>query len=98
MKGWKALFRRPKTNGGKDIARIGIGPLRMCLKKVYGCDIPHETTLIIPRVEMRTHLKTPLFSYRKEIIYNSVTIVDAPRAPLPGEPDQISPARPPMLP
>lgn len=69
----------------KDKARVEIGPLKMALEKKYTYDHPHETSLFIPRVEIREKIETPFFTRTKEIIYNSITIVDAPRAPLSGE-------------
>lgn len=62
-----------------DTAVIRIGPLRMGLQKNCDGDIPCEVSLIGPRVEIRTCLKAPFFTFTKETVYNSVTIVDAPR-------------------
>lgn len=66
----------------KDQAKIEIGPLKMFLEKQYKYDHPHETSLYIPRVEIREKIESFLFTKTKETIYNSITIVDAPRAPL----------------
>lgn len=85
MKGIKGFFKHTEKWGNKDLARIKIGPLMMELEKIYDFDTPHEVTLVIPRVEIRKKVQTPLFTFAKEIIYNSVTIVDAPRHPLAGE-------------
>ena len=83
------FFRHHGYKKHKDTALIEIGPLHMGIKKGCGCgcDLPREVSLIVPRVEIRTSLKTPFFTFTKETIYNSVTIVDAPRAPLAGERD-----------
>jgi len=55
----------------------------MALAKRCTCDLPREINLIVPRVEIRTCLKTPFFTFTKETVYNSVTIVDAPVGRLP---------------
>lgn len=68
-----------------DYARIELGPLKMKMKKYYNYERPHEISVIVPRVEMRKEIKSPFFTLTEEIIYNSVTIVNAPQAPLAGE-------------
>lgn len=68
-----------------DCAKIKLGPLKMGIKKIYNYDDPHEITVVVPRVEIRKRVETPFFTKTTEIIYNSVTIVDAPQAPLSGE-------------
>jgi len=79
------LFFKNKLNKNKDQAEIEIGPLKMFLEKKYKYNHPHETSLFIPRVEIREKIESFFFTKTKEIIYNSITIVDAPRAPLSGE-------------
>lgn len=69
----------------KDFAKVELLPLKMELNKVYTYDEPHELSLFIPRVEIREKIETPFFTKTKETIYNSITIVDAPRAPLSEE-------------
>lgn len=68
-----------------DKAEIRIGDLVMKLDKSYAYDKPHEISIIVPRVEIREKIETPFFKKTKETIYNGVTIVDAPKAPLSGE-------------
>jgi hypothetical protein len=79
------VFFKNKFSENKDKAQIQIGPLKMFLEKKYRYDHPHETSLYIPRVEIREKIEFFSFSKTKETIYNSITIVDAPRAPLSGE-------------
>ena len=71
------FFRQPEKKS--DTAKIEIGPLRMGLKKSCGGDPTREVSFIVPRVEIRTSLKTPFFTFTKETVYSSVTIVDAAR-------------------
>jgi len=79
------IFLKRFSLKNKDKAKIEIGPLKMFLEKKYKYDFPHETSLYIPRVEIREKIESPFFTKTKETIYNSITIVDAPRAPLSGE-------------
>ncbi|NLT94617.1 MAG: hypothetical protein GXW85_03630 [Clostridia bacterium] len=79
------IYLKNKLLKNKDKAQIEIGPLQMLLEKKYKYDHPHETSLYIPRVEIRERIEFFSFSKTREIIYNSITIVDAPRAPLSGE-------------
>lgn len=78
--------KKSSTNGNMDCswarARISLGPLLLELDKTYNYPTPHEVTLVVPRVEIRKKLQTPFFTWSKEYIYNSVTLVDAPQAPL----------------
>lgn len=84
MKKFYRFFKKTfYTN--KDQAQIQIGPLKMFLEKNYKYDYPHETSLYIPRVEIREKTESFLFTKTKETIFNSITIVSAPRAPLSGE-------------
>ena len=57
----------------------------MHMSKTYNYDTPHEFSMYVPRVEIRENLRTLFFTKSREIIYNSVTIVDAPQHPLAGE-------------
>jgi hypothetical protein len=79
------IYLKNKITKNKDKAKIEIGPLLMVLEKKYKYNHPHETSLYIPRVEIREKIEFFSFSKTKETIYNSITIVDAPRAPLSGE-------------
>jgi hypothetical protein len=58
-------FRFIKNNilyRNKDRAIIQIGSLKMLLEKKYKYDHPHETSLYIPRVEMREKIECFLFT------------------------------------
>ncbi|KJS83395.1 MAG: hypothetical protein JM58_12835 [Peptococcaceae bacterium BICA1-8] len=79
------IFLKKFSLINKNKAKVEIGPLKMFLEKKYKYDYPHETSLYIPRVEIREKIESPFFTKTKETIYNSITIVDAPRAPLSGE-------------
>ena len=81
--GHAEFFQNTDKKKDHDAARIKIGPLRMALAKRCPCERPREISLVVPRVEIRTCLKTPFFTFTKETVYNSVTIVDAPVGPMP---------------
>lgn len=80
---------------------IKLADLKMTLYDTFTNDPPHEVSIYVPRVEIREKVQTILFTKSREIIYNSITIVDAPRHPLAGEgstkvipsPTQQSPAK-----
>ncbi|MFZ7102811.1 MAG: hypothetical protein ACOWWO_09135 [Peptococcaceae bacterium] len=76
------LYFKDKVIRNKDSARVELGPLKMSLKKIMAYDHPHEFSIFIPRVEIREKVNWLFYRKTREIIYNSVTIVDAPRAPL----------------
>ncbi|MEW6171799.1 MAG: hypothetical protein AB1510_01845, partial [Bacillota bacterium] len=93
MKSVKKLFRlRKKKN--IDYAGVKLTPLIMEVRKDYSGDTPHEITIVIPRLELKEKLHTPLFSKIREIVFNSITIVVAPRAPLAGKEGEKTPASP----
>lgn len=77
---FKKIFRK-----NKDSVKVELGPLKMTLNKIMSYDYPHELSIFIPRVEIREKVIGFCFSKTREIIYNSITIVDAPRAQLSGE-------------
>ena len=66
----------------KDEVIINIAGLTMKVSRFSTLPVPHEVTAVIPRVELRT------WRYRngelieiEEKVFNSVTIVHAPRHP-----------------
>ncbi|MEW6769923.1 MAG: hypothetical protein AB1330_00830 [Bacillota bacterium] len=83
MKKIKKLLRLQRTES-RDHARVELSPLLMEATKISTCKIPHEITVVVPRVEVREKIQTPFFTRSRETIYNSITIVIAPRAPLTG--------------
>lgn len=79
------MKKNKKIKINKDNARIELGPLYMEAKKVHQNDIPNEISIIIPRVEFKQSTSFLLFKKTKEIIYNSVTIVIAPKSDISDE-------------
>lgn len=65
------------------------------LNRKLDIDTPHEVTVVLPRVEIRKKCQNGDGSKCEyELIYNSITVVHAPRHPLAGPP----PAGPPPSP
>ncbi|MEW6447741.1 MAG: hypothetical protein AB1426_06600 [Bacillota bacterium] len=78
------LFKLRRTDNS-EYARLKLASLVMEVSKRYIHNTPHEVSIIVPRVELSETIKAPFFTLTREVTYNSVTIVIAPRAPLTGE-------------
>ncbi|MEW6572580.1 MAG: hypothetical protein AB1374_02970 [Bacillota bacterium] len=81
MKKLKKLLRLQRTES-RDHARVELPPLVMEVTKRFTCKVPHEITVVVPRAEVRERIQMPFFTRNREIIYSSITIIIAPRAPL----------------
>ncbi|MEW6065082.1 MAG: hypothetical protein ACOY35_04210 [Bacillota bacterium] len=83
-------------NDHVDLVVEGAG-IRMC--RLSNLSVPAEVSAIIPRVEIRRRrYENGQLVYEDERIYNSITVVHAPRHPLENPPNQ-APAvgSPPLL-
>jgi hypothetical protein len=85
MKRIKEFLRRLYRRINQDYAFVKLESLYMEVKKTFTNGVPNEVQIVIPRVEIREKIETPFFTKTKEVIYNSVTIVNAPRPPQAGE-------------
>lgn len=69
----------------KDDVIINIAGLTMKVSRFSTLPVPHEVTAVIPRVELRIwRYQNEKLIEIEEKIFNSITIVHAPRHP-PGE-------------
>lgn len=70
----------------KDEATLILPDLIIKLDRYTNLEVPHEVTMVVPRVEIRKkgHSKGGT-SISTETLLNSVTVVSAPRHPLAGE-------------
>ena len=75
----KALFKNNSPEKDFDIACVKIGELKITLARKIESRVPHEFSVIIPRVEIREKGFRDGCFYEKETIYNSVTIVHSPQ-------------------
>lgn len=72
--------KSPKTL--RDQVKIRLPGTQVCFSRGYSGPEAHEITVVIPRVEIRSSLN--IFGravYTREVILNSITLVDAPRRP-----------------
>ncbi|MDI3476555.1 MAG: hypothetical protein PWQ59_80 [Thermoanaerobacterium sp.] len=70
----KKLFKRSK---GYDKITLRLYGLDVEIERKTNIDVPHEVTVVVPRVELRK--KTKGGEEDIEIIMNSITIVHSPR-------------------
>lgn len=62
-----------------DSVKVTLPLLTISVTRKLNIDTPHELTVVVPRAEIRTG------ENGTELIYNSITVVHAPRHPLAGE-------------
>jgi len=70
----KKLFKRSK---GYDKITLRLYGLDVEVKRKTNIDVPHEVTVVVPRVEFRKKIKDG--EEDVEIIMNSITVVHSPR-------------------
>lgn len=70
----KKLFKRSK---GYDKITLRLYGLDIEIERKTNIDVPHEVTVVIPRVELRKKVKGG--EEDVEIIMNSITVVHSPR-------------------
>jgi hypothetical protein len=69
-----------------DLVLLQLADLQIHVRRQKPVDVPHEITVVVPRVEIRRKYSRPDgFSGEEELIYNSVTVVHAPRHEPTGE-------------
>lgn len=63
-----------------DLVILQLAELQIHVRRQKSVDIPHEITIVVPRVEIRRRYTRPDGGDgEEELIYNSVTVVHAPR-------------------
>jgi hypothetical protein len=67
------LQRLGKTQAAQDIVKVRLLGLEIEVCRVLPGNLPHELTVVIPRVEYR------LGQQDREILLNSITIAHSPR-------------------
>ncbi|KAB3530220.1 hypothetical protein [Alkaliphilus serpentinus] len=85
------VFKRDDSQ--KDYVKVELEDLKMEMVRITDKEIPHEVTVVIPRVEIREKYDGDGNLTEREVILNSITMVHAPRHPLAGPP-----APPPEIP
>ncbi|WP_096233607.1 hypothetical protein [Thermoanaerobacterium sp. RBIITD] len=78
-------------NKGYDKITLNLYGLNITVERRTNIEVPHEVTVVIPRVECRKKVKDN--GEEIEIIMNSITIVHSPRHELAGPPSP-----PPVIP
>lgn len=67
----------------KEKVNLNLAGLNIKLYRHSHIDTPNEITIVVPRVEIRQKcLNDDCSQFENEIIFNSVTVVSAPRHPL----------------
>ncbi|MCG8401899.1 MAG: hypothetical protein MJA84_09900 [Firmicutes bacterium] len=75
------------TDLSKDEVSLSLPGLCIVLRRQTTIDVPAEVTVVVPRAEIRCRSAANDAQVREtEIIYSSITVVHAPRAPLAGPP------------
>lgn len=63
-----------------DLVILQLADLQIHIRRQKPVDVPHEITVVVPRVEIKRHYTRPDgCGGEEELIYNSVTVVHAPR-------------------
>lgn len=87
---FKKLTQTARQNAFVELRLPG---LYIKVKRNTDINVPHELTVIVPRAEMRKKcLNQDCNTYEYEIIYSSITVVDAPKSP-PTETVSILPSK-----
>jgi|GEM_PF-4651024 len=69
-----------------DLVLLQLADLKIHLCRQNPVDVPHEITVVVPRVEIhRRYTRPDGYGGEEELIYNSVTVVHAPRHVPSGE-------------
>ncbi|MBM7854657.1 hypothetical protein JOC37_001035 [Desulfohalotomaculum tongense] len=77
----------------EDEIELQLEDIKIKLTRKLNIPVPHEVTIVIPRVELRHRkYKNGKLVEEKERIYNSITVVHAPRHRLEKPPGLGSPA------
>lgn len=73
-----------RSNIGSDKITLSLYGLTITMERKTDISVPHEVTVVVPRVECRRKIKDGEEDI--EVILNSITVVHSPRHPLAGEP------------
>jgi len=83
--GLKRIVKNRKSESDSFSASqilLSLGELRLSFRRIHKPDRPHEITVVIPRAEIRSSLSIGKYiSYSKEMLLNSITLVDSPQRP-----------------
>ncbi|WP_051585774.1 hypothetical protein [Caldanaerobius polysaccharolyticus] len=64
----------------QDVINLNLYGLNITISRKLDIDVPHEVTVVVPRVEIREKIADKNNPQReREIIFNSITVVHAPR-------------------
>ncbi|NLC07305.1 MAG: hypothetical protein GX755_04990 [Syntrophomonadaceae bacterium] len=81
--GFKQVIKNNKLNSDSFLTsqiRLSLGELRLFFTRIHEPAKPHETTVVIPRAEIRSSLRIGKYiNYSKEMLLNSITLVDSPQ-------------------
>jgi|Deesub1362A_J573_1020465.scaffolds.fasta_scaffold04139_6 hypothetical protein len=77
---------KPSTYITDDEVKVRLPGLEICMVRKSDLDTPHEVTVVIPRAEIRTKYYEEERYWETEVVYNSITVVSAPRHPQAGPP------------
>lgn len=73
-----------RCQGMHDRVLLELPGIKMKLERCASDSLPHEVTLVLPRIEIRRTTKSGAAETTEEYIYSSVTVVHAPRHPEEG--------------
>jgi hypothetical protein len=92
--GFKQVIKNNKLNSDSSLTSqicLSLGELRLFFKRMHEPAKPHETTVVIPRAEIRSSLRIGKYiNYSKEMLLNSITLVDSPQRSSTSQPFQES--------
>lgn len=74
---FKNMFKQKNT--GVDKIILSLYGLDISVERKVNINIPHEVTVVVPRVECRKRIKSG--EEEIEVIINSVTVVHSPHKP-----------------
>lgn len=73
-----------------DLVIMQLADLQIQVRRQKPVDVPHEITVVVPRVEIKRRYTRPDgCGGEEELIYNSVTVVHAPRHAVTGQPPRM---------
>lgn len=90
IKSFLAKLKIKKYPRQKDNISIDLPGLSIKMNRELFIDVPHEITIVLPRIELRKkYTESNGTTCESEIIYNSITVVSAPQHPLAGTPKNL---------
>lgn len=79
-----AIADSVRPQGMRDKMLLELPGVKIRLERCTSDDVPHEVTLVLPRIEIRRTTKSAAAETIEEYVYSSVTVVHAPRHPEEG--------------